>query len=617
MGATAALLALSVHPAHACGGLFCNGAVNQAAERIIFADNGDGTVTAVIEIQYQGPASEFSWLLPVSTPPSEDQPLRIGSTAALAALQAATNPQFVLQTKVEGKCAPTESLAADAGAIFNASADHAEVTVDASGIVGPFDWTVISVTDRSSEPAKAATDWLEANGYQVPPGSAPLLAPYLGDGLSLLALRLTKDADVGSIRPIIITYDADRAIIPIKLTAVAAQDDMGVMTFLLGEGRGVPQNYLSLEINEARLDWFNPQSNYAALVNQAADDAGGQGFVTEFAGSTEAFAEVVLPKSVDEQWQELEQRPSTNPAVVLQRVSELLGSYDGFWDALRKTVSLPTTLSFERFQSCVACYGDQAQYSWDELHTALVADVVEPLRNVQELISAHPKLTRLYTTLSAPEMTLDPLFTFNPDLKDVSNLHTATRVVECSSDVEQFAAPWTIKLPQGGVVRGADGDQTWPSEFDSLPPNRVIRRQGASGTGKVIEDNGKQILSALAKYNDKVAKQIEENQRSVGGGARCSLNSPHTGATGSGLATGALGLLAAISVARRRSRRVAPAESRNHDGRRGARRVLRPPLSFFWSEETHVVQNSLCRINFIWSRAIQRTGVRVRRLLLR
>ena len=41
-------------PAAACGGFFCSQQqpVNQAAERIIFADNGDGTITAVIQILY-------------------------------------------------------------------------------------------------------------------------------------------------------------------------------------------------------------------------------------------------------------------------------------------------------------------------------------------------------------------------------------------------------------------------------------------------------------------------------------------------------------------------------------------------------------------------------------
>jgi len=55
--------ALSSEPAQACGGLFCSSAnpVNQAAERIIFAQEG-GRTSAVIEIQYQGPAERFAWV---------------------------------------------------------------------------------------------------------------------------------------------------------------------------------------------------------------------------------------------------------------------------------------------------------------------------------------------------------------------------------------------------------------------------------------------------------------------------------------------------------------------------------------------------------------------------
>src|SRR5262245_5792866 len=54
-------------PANACGGLFCSqaAALNQSAERIIFSNDGNGTVTAVIQIMYQGPSENFSWLLPI------------------------------------------------------------------------------------------------------------------------------------------------------------------------------------------------------------------------------------------------------------------------------------------------------------------------------------------------------------------------------------------------------------------------------------------------------------------------------------------------------------------------------------------------------------------------
>ena len=90
----------------ACGGFFCNSAqpVNQAAEGIIFADNGDGTVTAVIQIKYQGPSQSFSWLLPISSVPKVDSDIGVASNLAFQRLQAATNPNYSLTTTIEGTC---------------------------------------------------------------------------------------------------------------------------------------------------------------------------------------------------------------------------------------------------------------------------------------------------------------------------------------------------------------------------------------------------------------------------------------------------------------------------------------------------------------------------------
>src|SRR5205085_8009423 len=105
-GAVLSLGALLPTSALACGGFFCNQSqpVNQAAESIIFADNGDGTTTAVIQIQYQGPSKSFSWLLPLSSVPKADTDIGIASNLALQRLQAATNPNYTLTTRVEGVC---------------------------------------------------------------------------------------------------------------------------------------------------------------------------------------------------------------------------------------------------------------------------------------------------------------------------------------------------------------------------------------------------------------------------------------------------------------------------------------------------------------------------------
>src|SRR3954468_5530606 len=104
--------ALLSAPASACGGFFCNQSqpVNQAAEGIIFADNGDGTTTAVIQIQYQGPSQNFSWLLPISSVPKADSDIGVASNLALQRLQAATNPNYTLTTRVEGTCSQDDNL---------------------------------------------------------------------------------------------------------------------------------------------------------------------------------------------------------------------------------------------------------------------------------------------------------------------------------------------------------------------------------------------------------------------------------------------------------------------------------------------------------------------------
>ncbi|HEY6078467.1 MAG TPA: DUF2330 domain-containing protein, partial [Polyangiaceae bacterium] len=427
-GAVLSLGALVPTSALACGGFFCNQSqpVNQAAESIIFADNGDGTTTAVIQIQYQGPSKSFSWLLPISSVPKADSDIGVASNLALQRLQSATNPNYTLTTRVEGTCRQDVSERgnggpplASGGGLNNGGpvlgSDSGGVTVEASGVVGAFEWAVISLDKSLAEPADAAIEWLKLNQYDVPDGAGSLLGPYLADGMYLLALKLTKGADSGSIRPIVLTYAGTEASIPVKLTAVAANDDMGVLAWVLGSARAVPKNYLSLELNEARINWFNAAPTYNSVVVQAADDAGGQGFVTEFAGATSTLANVVWTTSDQQTWTAVQSQVYGSFGELFNRVYDQYVGWDGFWDATRAAVTLPADLAFEDFKLCPECYSTRIEFKPATYFAELERLVIAPVRLVQDLLNAHPTLTRMYTTLSAEEMTLDPIFTFNAD----------------------------------------------------------------------------------------------------------------------------------------------------------------------------------------------------------
>jgi hypothetical protein len=525
-GGAAAALGLGAPPAQACGGFFCSQAqpVNQAAERIVFSQNGDGTVTAVIQILYEGPSENFSWLLPISTVPADDD-IAVASDLAFTRLQAATNPTYSLNTRVEGSCRQDGNFATpgSAGAPPPAVADPAPsvgegsgVTIAASGVVGAFEWTALELDPMLSDPAESAIVWLTANGYDVTPGADGLLRPYLEEGMYLLALRLTKGSDSGSIRPIVLTYDAELPMIPIKLTAVAANEDMGVMSWLLSDARAVPMNYNALELNEARINWFNASSNYDQVVTAAADDAGGQGFVTEFAGASAQLGQVVWSDGEEQAWQQLRSAQYSSFEELFYTLYGNYSSYDGFWDAVRATVTLPANVPFQDFQLCPSCYSGQVQFSPSALFQAIDDDVIASMRVVQELIDRRPYVTRLYSTLSAAEMTVDPVFTMNPDLAEVSNTHSADRIIECNTRVYQWEAPWRIELPQGSVIRGTAQDVgSWPTAVDSQPANLRVLSLSSSGAGAELENNKAIIDEQLAAYNRLVASGVPMDDREM------------------------------------------------------------------------------------------------------
>ena len=99
----AALLVWShARPARACGGFFCNRPppdgtlpIAQAAENVLFVmdrdpDTGERRVEAHIQILYTGPATEFSWIVPVTSVPT----VTVGADILFDRIEPPTRPSF-------------------------------------------------------------------------------------------------------------------------------------------------------------------------------------------------------------------------------------------------------------------------------------------------------------------------------------------------------------------------------------------------------------------------------------------------------------------------------------------------------------------------------------------
>lgn len=498
LGGALAAVASTPTPAHACGGFWCSSAnpVNQSAEQIIFIDNPDETVTAVIQIQYVGPSERFAWVVPMPGTPE----IEVSSNTVFDRLGAATRPQYRLEQEIEGMCMYEDFLFEAAP---GASADDLNgavdpmapppITIEDQGSVGPYDYVVISVDDSLAEPAQVAIDWFIENGYDLSGTDSEVLGPYLADGLNLLAFRLTKGNEAGAIRPVVLTYESSQPMIPIRPTAVAAQNDMGIRVWVSATTQAIPANYKSLVLNEALIDWINGAQNYDQVVTAAADEAGGQGFVTELAGATEDYKDVISDGSESDRLQDLANQSYTYGVDAIWAANSYYRGWDGWREAIEASVTLPAGTSIDDFARSPNNYRDTAEVDVPGFFAMLADEVVGPVEQTAELVNSRPYLTRLYSTMSAEEMTVDPAFDYNPDLADVSNIHMARQIIHCSPELYTWEAPWTIELPQGGVISGEGGGYQWPITLDDQPANLKIVQLTTSGSGEVVTDNSGRI----------------------------------------------------------------------------------------------------------------------------
>ncbi len=267
----------------ACGGFFCSSApVDQQAERIIFVQESEGTVTSYVEIQYQGEADDFAWVVPVPEAPELDT----WHGLAFNALDLVTQPQF----RWNGGCFDAAAEGdADGGGRENAPPPGA-VDVLQQERVGPFDTVVVQ-----SEDPRALVEWLRVNGYRILPAMEPFIALYTAEGMAFLAMKLAPGEGTEAIEPIKMTYRAAGPAVPLRLTAVAAQLEMGVKVWVLSDGRTGPINVPEVTISDDELvmDPWTWTTNYQALVARSVDEAGGRGFVTELATPTRELAQQV------------------------------------------------------------------------------------------------------------------------------------------------------------------------------------------------------------------------------------------------------------------------------------------------------------------------------------
>jgi hypothetical protein len=519
LAAVAALSVLGSTTAEACGCFAgpttATTPVIQAGERILFAVQ-NGKVTAHIQIQYAGDAKDFGWLLPLPSVPT----LKVGTEELFTQLINTTQPRYFVQVNATGNCgggfgfggSPAPSANSEARGGVDDTGAGSPLVIQSS--IGPYDYAVLKADNKD-----AMLKWLADNRYFIPVGTEDVVGPYINPGAYFLALKLKSGKATGDIQPVVLEYPSQLPMIPIILTSVAANPNMGIQVWMLGTGRAIPRNYRHVVLNDSQLDWFNQARNYNDVVIRAVSEAPEKhAFITEYAGPANVMHDVLDgPNRYGTQAALASQPtpidfveylfsngyipPPSNQngfgrfaPVLPPNVKSVVFSQIPYPTALRGVADedeflrrIDFYLGDYRRQNPQLFVGYETTFNPQTLAAEIFEKVVKPAREAGALFKQYPTLTRLYTTLSPQDMNRDPVFSYNPTLAPVSRDHTATYEVNCGVAGNQFTSPGRLITEQGWSLKYPNGRQQTPERELVVGPS-ALRIETLAEEGAPIVD---------------------------------------------------------------------------------------------------------------------------------
>lgn len=415
LGLAAALAAgtlLQSDPAAACGCLSPpvpslddeSFGVNQQSESILF-EVEPGFVTAHVLIRYAGAPESFAWIVPVPSVPE----LEISNPVTFGLIESATNPQITTQTTdlcpvdeyrcethpdpycpdAEKNQSPPGSASSPTGNFSSDSAAAGGASASAGGIesvrvfqreqIGSYDTVTFGAGD-----VNAAIDWLNEEGFITNQTMAPYMQPYVEAGMLFVASKLIPGAGVDEIRPLSMRFAAEMPMIPLQLTAIAAEPHLTVTAYIFSSSVFEPAGkaLISLDPRQLGAD-SNGRGGYPMLLARAIDEAGGHAFVDEYSG-------VIPPSDVNLSQPCCTGEGFRNPAIGGQGGELAEVDFCG--------------LGNDGQCQCPTAAFDEADCSEG------TNDLLDGLELYERLRSKYSMVTRLTTRVSPEEMTIDPGF---------------------------------------------------------------------------------------------------------------------------------------------------------------------------------------------------------------
>ena len=404
-----------------------------------------------------------------------------------------------------------------------------------------------AVTILAARSYTEVIDWALERGYQAGAMDPEIAQSYLDEGHAILAVEVAPPVHLGGldrIQPLAFTYSGDRITVPLKsATSEAPATPQKLTVWIAAASRAIPENYLHVRLNEARLNWMDayglspwgwPAANYYQVLSDAIAEAGhpalGTGYAVEGATpgeSDEPLADLDSlrnPQSLDAFLRDLwhggitPRSPWNGPSTELDlRFLQLLRKHipipESVLEAIRKDYNGREegfhAHAESQFYSFPNDYEDHYENEWFDF-AGFVDDwaawIQEPNARARQAMAARPYLTRLTTFYFGDAETVDPVFGFNPGLGQVNDRPSYGKVgFECrdgeagSYDYSDLIA--VVGLEGGTVLRFGFDPEEYSTRIlrygaSEIPPPASERIEQLSASGSPVSVGG-QITSTI------------------------------------------------------------------------------------------------------------------------
>ena len=222
------------------------------ASQVVIARDGDRTVLTMAN-DFQGDVKDFALVVPVPTVIKKEQ-VKVALPKIIERLDAFSAPRLV-EYFDRDPCAPVYPMAVEKS-LSSASARQENapagkdlgVTVEAKFNVGEYDIVILSAK-RSS----GLETWLHLNGYKIPSGAKQLLQTYIRSSMKFFVAKVNLEqfnaAGYQFLRPLQISYQSAKFMLPIRLGMVNASTEQDLIIYILSPtGQAEVTNYRTIRV---------------------------------------------------------------------------------------------------------------------------------------------------------------------------------------------------------------------------------------------------------------------------------------------------------------------------------------------------------------------------------